>query len=1779
METTAIAPSTNAHSTDLSESRPVPDSDCSTHNQKPCSPVTSVQKIRKRVPWRGKTCIISLPTPPSSAGSIEYCYLTPGDVRKSLDVWQELGYDTAGFRLNYGSPSGHDLTGAGAQSRTSFPDPEEIAVERACRSYGVRIPDQARWNDYVHALQEAKLRALGVTSRSEGDKEQASPTIPHTEIRPSSQISSLPISPASLPLLDLSMSHAHDVAHRFQASPDLVSSAMLSNVHSIDNAVVQHFPRYSVLQPRISPDLSTGHYISLASSPDPRLCPLGNLAVHESSPRRASPAFNLASQSSIGRSDPISPSACLWEDPMSVPYRSENIAIADQRFLEERSHQALEQHGRFLDDSVPCKAHTAGEKHIAHNGNKDKSIQQPIPRSYMDSLPNALERSIRWDEAGAQTTQKWSQDQIRPVENAVEQVGEDSTKELRSTSHSHAALHGGNSLEHVESQYSSRPPASNLNALAPVFQIGIGGVGASASLPSTKMRPTAPPFSPGDASRQFPQSGEFHFSSAGPSFNSKSSGTGRDTGESSVEPGNTASGKVNRIPGNHANRKSKAIPIQVPVEKCLEHPESEVQEDESESGRITQAEGRQKRLRRSSAGNVQPSESASPLFSAQHAGDSRLALRQAVNYGHIWNSSISFEKAPQEANSPKEGIDDNLLMLDNLNTQEQGTLDADFTFQDVTEAVTFDNTRPRSSSARQRVRHKNRVNTEHADHNGPVEKQQKVYDSNDSHLPNASFPSITECNPDPTRVVTLPDHDKSNDLRQRELATLTSDSHNLVPCDTGELLQAEASVALTTDTDEHKVRKIRSVKRMSTSVADGFSYIDPSYEEIDAVMKHLNDESHQVQRADEALSYFHQSKPGTRHGVDLSQLNEYQQQAEYDSASSLVDNAIARHLESSPSNSASNASESSRTSSKKTDQAWNANANERNTAPSLGNVERCDKRRKSPPMGFEDVIATVIQHRLAPLEQSLVAIQGFLADQQGHLPGRAERLRTKDNVDMSDADDEDDIRILSPFEDRRSSRLRTLIVEIITAHRRAFVANDLGDITENMKDVKTLLNEAHPSLSDIKVAIEEAMGKQMRGRSAPIASSHQSATVEKNQLQVAGLESMLKIAEARAEDELKARRATEDALADSQRLLRLALQDAAEQRESAEETERSLSAFHEERHEVLRRSALLEGTQESLQKTASNLAEKNQALEDTLEEYRLSSNKWRKEIDDARAENDDLRRTTHTLRTEIEDGIRGRQALRNRFEQLQNEMISTSQSLARDQSTWRIKEEEQKAKCGTLAAECEAERQSRKRLEDEAGNLSETFRLEQDKQHQAVAQYERQIHDQKEAARLERERMQNNLDDNGKAAATELSAMRNRLESIVMDLQAQAHQAQEVATLEKTKYEQVLQEAASSRSVALEERQKLNDKIINGLTEQHEHTLQSALQEKQQVERQSDERSAFAKEKLIHYRDKISHLEEKLEIAKSAAQAAVQAVQSQRSITDVSYQRGSSSSGSSRNLPEKTSPQALRESILVLQEQLQDRESQIERLEQQISVVDLHAPTKCKAQETEIAWLRELINVRTDDLQDLIVALAQPAYNREAVKDAAIRLKANIEMEQQEKERALGGPHSFPSFANISTLASSPRAFPLAAAAAWGNWRRGQNTALSDSSTVAQHRSTETPSSILPLMPGMVSGLLTPPRSDLRSRDQSNAASRTPTPTSSSSWQRNVLTGQGKPAQRSNPPQTPSLTRKASYDADAASADVEAMHSTINDTEDGRKPPNEEEPFGPCIAAFHTSEV
>ena len=688
-----------------------------------------------------------------------------------------------------------------------------------------------------------------------------------------------------------------------------------------------------------------------------------------------------------------------------------------------------------------------------------------------------------------------------------------------------------------------------------------------------------------------------------------------------------------------------------------------------------------------------------------------------------------------------------------------------------------------------------------------------------------------------------------------------------------------------------------------------------------------------------------------------------------------------------------------------------------------------------------------------------------------------------------------------------------------TAAAPSVSSEELTNVKKALSDLQAFMQQKQPSEAvtaneNIKALIEDAFKKHMKNKPVPSKAEDSAiATVERLKLQIGGLESMLKTAEDRATEEYKLRRGVEDKLAERERELKLAVAEAAEHRDAAEETEQSLRSFVDDQQQAKQHTAMLEDFKDALEKNIADLTDKNSALEETIAEYRISHDDWRDEIDTAKTENEELQQTISSLREELEEDIAAKHSLREKLERMQEDMTEATRNIARDQASWRHKDEEHKAKHDLSAARLEAEARTRERLELEierlekqereamkARTLVEDIRSQNSNltnmvnelrstshgyQEKSMA-LERELHDTKERGRLEIHRIMAATKGDVEAAKQQVDILRASLESVITRLENQLQDAKSDAATQKERYELLLEEASVSRDNALREAAEARDaalqehyrfhertlhetrvsheraindlkathtrafatadedhsRIVSNLIEDHRRELHTTAQEKRIMEQELHGRLSLADDKIDHLQEKVKHLEGRLDIAKSAAQAAADAARSTRTSLPPPVSHGSMPATRGSETPVKISPQALRESILVLQEQLGEREARIEKLEQDFSKVDTEAPNKLKERDIEVAWLRELLGVRLDDLQDIIIALASPNFDRSAVRDAVIRLRANLQMEQQEKERASSGGQKL----SLSALTSSPRALPLAAAAAWGNWRKGQTS-------------------------------------------------------------------------------------------------------------------------------------
>jgi hypothetical protein len=909
-----------------------------------------------------------------------------------------------------------------------------------------------------------------------------------------------------------------------------------------------------------------------------------------------------------------------------------------------------------------------------------------------------------------------------------------------------------------------------------------------------------------------------------------------------------------------------------------------------------------------------------------------------------------------------------------------------------------------------------------------------------------------------------------------------------------------------------------------------------------------------------------------------------------------------------------------------------------------------------------EVIGAAVEKRLAPLEKRL---QDIMQEQFAHFqpppPGR--RVRSRATMD-SDADDEDEdletdafSRGWSPKRDRRMEKFRIMLQDALASQQRSHSPSPMGvsevsalhAALEELKASVTKSVTAQPSIDHFRTIVDESVFRQTE----KLIQTREDAVTREAAERFSEFAAKSENITTQLGHEIEARKMAEKREENSQRQLALAEEQLTLLKQSLLDANGRVAAFEAAAQDAKDDAAEVEDTRAGLSKKLMAVTGENEALKETLEEYRISSDKWRRDIEQANDEKEQIRVSFGALKIQAEEALRIRETMRSRIEKLQDGVNAAAGQMAHERSKWARADTEHRTRYEILSARIEAEGRTRERLERELERLetqemeamrlritleqsqkevvrlvSECERLDMQgreipslkfelvqmqkensrleelvdtlrsevSEHQKFAdKYAREFREARDAGRLEVQRTRGLMEVDIESANNQVNIIRADLESEIARVRAELESVKMDADTAKAKHELELEqeadarrdavrEAAESRHSALQEiraafeerleelrkqhRRDLDHSIENKnqseafLREAHEQrldeveqlhrrALEQALADKEHSEAMLNERLSLADSKLDHLQDKVLHLEEKLEVAKAAANAAAMAAQSAKSPVFTT------STPAISRASERISAQALRESIGVLQEQLQEREAKIEALEHELFEVDKDAPHKVKERESEIAWLRELLGVRLDDLSDLVNALALPTYDRGAVRNAAIRIRASIQMEQQEKERQLSGAHeqSLPTLASISNFAS-PKAAQLAAAI--GNWRKGGTMAssgLSQSlsnlagSTISNTSSrTQTPSKPSLAAQMFSNGLMTPPASNIRKSPSPDASlSSDPLigrPLSSLSHE-----ARGQPLRNpgkmpvghgaDDSPSTPPLLGRASYDEDA----------------------------------------
>lgn len=757
------------------------------------------------------------------------------------------------------------------------------------------------------------------------------------------------------------------------------------------------------------------------------------------------------------------------------------------------------------------------------------------------------------------------------------------------------------------------------------------------------------------------------------------------------------------------------------------------------------------------------------------------------------------------------------------------------------------------------------------------------------------------------------------------------------------------------------------------------------------------------------------------------------------------------------------------------------------------------------------------------------------------------------------------------------------------------------------------------------------------------------------------------------EQETKYRKAAEQRADDLQRLLTITEKEIALYKESTANQDDRIRSLEDDKDEALQRNGEVE---EELRTKTLDFTSEVAKLENDLDEYRSSSAKWSAEIDTVKHAREALIRTIESMKRDTADNTKERAVLSNKLTSTEEELKVLQGQLNTERRDRERAQDDQRRELDTLTVRLSEANELKQKLSTEINTLSQkemeatksaiksgvmleetqkaksSLELQINKlndkavEHSTiVARYEREASEAHENTAIEVQRTRTVLE-------TDIEIANKRVENTKADLETRLEMAKsELDNVRKDhdsvrgRYERSLNESIASRKEAvqeansnhnkrLQEERERFDQALRELSAQHDRAMRNALEDKQRSVQLHSSSLELSDSRVAHLTDRVAHLEERLAVAQSAAQAAATAAQSAKSLASTNGSLASSRSISTPAYLDKVSPQALRESVVVLQEQLQEREARIEQLEADASVKarqpeseDPASRSRLQEKEAEVGWLREILNVRLDDLSDLVSNLQLEKFDRGAARNAAIRIKANLQMEQQERDRQLDSSKanvtspSIPSLTDIQNFAS-PKAAQLAAA--FGNWRRnpptlaGMREAQGGSSTPSRPSSGPRPglayakiqeisaSTNAEAQGGLrnpmaaaaasnaakrndansfMSGLMTPPTSNLR-RSPSNSATptqsvpntarpRTPSRTMS---RPGMTSNTGSPEKRTQGPSTPDLYRKGDYDLDAELAGQEIgeddeMESPIKkDRTEDTADQTRLEPFGEVMA-------
>lgn len=1706
-------------------------------------------RLRKRVSWRGRNIVIAIPRIDYEAAGLAKP-MSKDEVDARMQQFETEGYNTSGYDLAADQPV-HE---GPAQVRAIFPEENDSRAMPSKGEIKVILPDLEKWKRYMDWLTEQKLAALGVTL---GFDEPAQPSANDGSLsrQSSGQYPPLPFSPP-LPTgsagsmgRPMGRGHSHTMS---VASPVSNMGGAFGHMHrhSTFTGAPMNFQQLGQ-QPSVSPGIPGM----------PNFSPQQQFAFSGAA-RGGSPAQLSALRQDLGAlRGPGSPLSQQILQQNSQDY-SRGLAD-DQRRRQHAYSQSMQQpalppsfmqgpHMRLTPAALPELPEDDDEEELQEPDDDepqayvppqkrvqaDTEIAVPTPRGHRHNISEGLERELLESEQRQQAASRnyieVTEEEDRPSVTLPARNGVGNPTSLPPLPKPTETDPLGSSYPVQETTHSRKKSTSRFNVAAPAFTFNPGATFKPGQSEFTFGAPVPEPPAPVSSNHNRhrssgsfnvnapafkPTTSEFSFSASGPAFNADLpvAKPAKTEGDTIVDKLPGIFGKINIPDIVKPARRSKAIPILRPDERSQKSASESATEYEDDEGRVAQGEAKRKQQRKP----VDDGDDV-PLFAEP--------------------TPITTQIMPPPPEKVL-GSNDNANMPALREIEEENDDVAESTMMDSAAVL---ETKPTSPQAQA----------------GASEKQPH------SHKHSTSLSALATPFQPPTSASAATE--SANKTDEDGFSSLSD-------LEEGEIREDEPSLGFGQPQGPFAAQR--------NDFSAPAPHTEPSFDEIDAVMQQLN--------AQESEDKDHQSplrmpSPGSHPMKGVTYLGEWSRseapspspKRRIAQANGDLDSWQVRQL---------NKAEEVPTSD------WSGML-------SPPDEEKLHQRSHFFDAQIAEVIGRALEQRLLPLEENLRNIHSTVSKREKSTDFQLKRRSS--NVE-SDADDEDDLsgelkqRPISRGRDKRVDQIKSAVLEALKdqSPARSQTAAEISELHSALADMKVSFARAASAnleLDDIRAIVEDTMTRQSQAQSqALVTTSHEGEQLHKREL--SELQGRLNETLAGALEEANQRRAIEEREAEARRQLRLAQEELQLLRDSARDDDSKSRAMEEEREDMLSRL----DRSEELRRTAEDKLEdseaQNGALQATLEEYRMSSKKWREDIEEGKREREELENTLSMVRSQAEDNQDSTSSMRRRLEKLHSDMATASGQLASEKAMWKSKEEDYRARIESLESQRLVADRERTQVEDElravritaleasearhtlehvrASNtsLDEIMRKLQGEvaeQQALAARYQRQFHDAQESGRAEVHRTRMSLETEVEAAnhqvnlvraelEAELVKVRSDLENVKMEADTANARHEHLLEQEETIRREALRKVNHSSSVALDEARHKYESSVQDLTAQHTRALQHAVEDKTRAESFLNERLALSDAKLQHFQDRVVHLEERLEVAKSAAQAAAQNAKGSKLFSPPSF---------AAPVPEKVSPQALRESILVLQEQLQDRELRIERLQVQVEEEDA---AKLKERDAEIAWLRELLAVRNEELTDLVNTISRPNFDRAAVRDTAIRIRANLQMEQQEKDRFGRAPQNQvgSALASLTSLAT-PKAAQFSSA--FNKWRSTmESSALKTQQRAGPPRKSFTPSKTSASAPpaGYHAGLMTPPASNVRSSPMPEDTNSLPPPrlhpragsnTSAHSSPKDVVDApqpvSRKASAASERPSTP-LFREHSYDEDAEDSAITMQNFEDDDLE------------------------